>query len=111
MDPRRRGEYQGAAELTGTLGRVWAPGLYTFLAMTWGSVGWLIIGAIAVVAAAGLHPATALAQRFLARLGPLPANDDPLSAAAPPVPPPSLLEDPPMSPSGDGFGPPTAHHH
>ena len=57
MDPRRRGEYQGAAELTGTLGRVWAPGLYTFLAMTWGSVGWLIIGAIAVVAAAGLHPA------------------------------------------------------
>ena len=111
MDPRRRGEYQGAAELTGTLGRVWAPGLYTFLAMTWGSVGWLIIGAIAVVAAAGLHPATALAQRFLARLGPLPANDDPLSTAAPPVPPPSLLEDPPMSPSGDGFGPPTAHHH
>src|SRR3546814_2813499 len=27
MDPRRRGEYQGAAELTGTLGRVWAPAL------------------------------------------------------------------------------------
>ena len=37
MDPRRRGEYQGAAELSSTLGRVWAPALYTFLAMNWGS--------------------------------------------------------------------------
>ena len=34
MDPRRRGEYQGAAELSGTLGRVWAPALYTFLAIS-----------------------------------------------------------------------------
>ena len=30
MDPRRRGEYQGAAEFSSTLGRVWAPALYTF---------------------------------------------------------------------------------
>ena len=35
MDPRRRGEYQGAAEFSSTLGRVWAPALYTFLAMNW----------------------------------------------------------------------------
>ena len=34
MDPRRRGEYQGAAELSGTLGHVWAPAAFTFLAMT-----------------------------------------------------------------------------
>ncbi len=39
MDPRRRGEYQGAAEFSGTLGRVWAPALYTFLAMNWGAAG------------------------------------------------------------------------
>ena len=108
MDPRRRGEYQGAAELSGTLGKVWAPGLYTFLAMTWGSVGWLVIAAIGVVAAAGLHPSTGLARRFLDRLGPLEPSGDPLDQAAPPVPAPSLLEDPPMSTSGDGYGPPTA---
>ncbi len=33
MDPRRRGEYQGAAELGGTLGRVMAPAGYTLLVM------------------------------------------------------------------------------
>lgn len=65
MDPRRRGEYQGAAELTGTLGRVWAPALYTFLVMSWGSTGWLVIAAIMTFAAAALHPATAMARRFL----------------------------------------------
>jgi MFS family permease len=65
MDPRRRGEYQGAAELAGTLGRVWAPAAFTFLAMNWGSVGWLVIAGLIVVAAAGLHPSTAMARRFL----------------------------------------------
>jgi MFS family permease len=65
MDPRRRGEYQGAAELTGTLGRVWAPALYTFLVMSWGTTGWLIIAAIITIAAAALHPTTAMARRFL----------------------------------------------
>ena len=69
MDPRRRGEYQGAAELSGTLGRVWAPALYTFLAMTWGLVGWLVIAAIVVVATVGLHPSARRAQRFLREHG------------------------------------------
>ncbi len=108
MDPRRRGEYQGASEFSGTLGRVWAPALYTFLAMNWGAAGWLLIAAIVVVAAAGLHPATKAAQRFLDLHGPGPGDRDPLDQEAPPVPPPSLLEDPPMSGGGDGFGPPTA---
>ena len=67
MDPRRRGEYQGAAELSSTLGRVWAPALYTFLAMNWGSTGWLIIAAIVTVGAAGLHPSVEMARRFLER--------------------------------------------
>lgn len=65
MDPRRRGEYQGAAELSSTLGRVWAPALYTFLAMNWGATGWLIIAAIVTVGAAALHPSVAMARRFL----------------------------------------------
>jgi MFS family permease len=115
MDPRRRGEYQGAAELSGTLGRVWAPAVYTFLAMTWGAAGWLLIAAIVVVATAGLHPSARMAQRFLDRHGPPPGAEgegahDELDDAAPPIPPPSLLEDPPMAPSTDGIGPPTATH-
>jgi MFS family permease len=69
MDPRRRGEYQGAAELSGTLGKVWAPALYTFLAISWGEAGWLVIAAIVVVASAGLHRSARVAQRFLAEHG------------------------------------------
>jgi MFS family permease len=65
MDPRQRGAYQGAAELSGTLGRVWAPALYTFLAMNWGAAGWLVIAGIIVLATIGIHPSTRLARRFL----------------------------------------------
>jgi MFS family permease len=108
MDPRRRGEYQGAAEFSSTLGRVWAPAVYTFLAMSWGAAGWLLIAAIVAAATAGLHPSVRMAQRFLERHGPGPEDADRRGTSAPPVPPPSLLEDPPMSPAGDGFGPPTA---
>jgi MFS family permease len=73
MDPSRRGEYQGAAELSGTLGKVWAPALYTFLAISWGEEGWLVIAAIVVVASAGLHRTARTAQRFLDQHGPPPA--------------------------------------
>jgi MFS family permease len=66
-DPDRRGEYQGAAHLGGTAGSVWAPAAFTFLAMEWGSVGWLLIAAVVVVAAAGMGPSARAAQRFLAR--------------------------------------------
>jgi MFS family permease len=72
MDPRRRGEYQGAAELSGTLGKVWAPALYTFLAISWGEAGWLVIAAIVVVASAALHRSARTAQRFLDQHGPRP---------------------------------------
>ncbi|HEY0951543.1 MFS transporter [Nocardioides sp.] len=65
MDPRQRGAYQGAAELSGTLGKVWAPAVFTFLAMNWGATGWLVIAGIIVVATVGIHPSTRLAQRFL----------------------------------------------
>ena len=69
MDPRQRGSYQGAAELSGTLGRVWAPALYTFLALSWGSQGWLVIALIVVVATVGLHRSVPAGQRFLERHG------------------------------------------
>jgi MFS family permease len=65
MDPRQRGAYNGAAELSSTLGKVWAPALYTFLAITWGAVGWLTIAAIVVLATVAIHPSTRLARRFL----------------------------------------------
>ena len=35
MDPARRGEYGGVAEVFSTLGGRWAPALYTLLAMSW----------------------------------------------------------------------------
>jgi MFS family permease len=105
MDPRRRGEYQGAAELAGTLGRVWAPALYTFLAMNWGATGWLIIAGIITVAAAALHPSTAMARRFLERHVPAEvladaAASEPTAEEEPPsVGPPSVTQ--PGEPGGE----------
>jgi MFS family permease len=75
MDPRRRGEYQGAAELSGTLGKVWAPALFTFLAMNWGAAGWLIIAGIITAGAAALHPSARRAQRFLDEQGLTPTHE------------------------------------
>jgi MFS family permease len=66
-DPSRRGEYQGVSQLGYTLGSVWAPAAYTFLAMEWGTPGWLVIAAIIVLAAVAVHPAARAAERHLAR--------------------------------------------
>ncbi|KRC52768.1 MULTISPECIES: MFS transporter [unclassified Nocardioides] len=68
-DPARRGEYQGVSQLGYTLGTVWAPALYTFLAMHWGAQGWLVIAAIVLVAAVLIHPAARAAERHLTRVG------------------------------------------
>ena len=91
---------------------MWAPALYTFLAISWGKEGWLVIAAIVVVSAAGLHWSAGVAQRFLDTHGPPPeeVESDPLAEEAPPVGPPSILEDPPLSPVNDGSGPPTMTH-
>lgn len=64
-DPDRRGEYQGAARLGSTVGQVWAPAAYTFLAIRWGTPGWLVIAAIVALAAVGLPPAARAAERHL----------------------------------------------
>jgi MFS family permease len=67
QDPRRRGEYGSAGQLLSGLGSRWAPALYTWLAMEWRHVGWVLIGLIVVVAAAGAHPAMRAAERFAKR--------------------------------------------
>ncbi|GAA1797662.1 MFS transporter [Nocardioides hankookensis] len=66
-EPDRRGEYQGASQLGETLGSVWAPAAYTFLAMEWGTPGWLTIAGIVVVAVLVMTPAARSAERYLAR--------------------------------------------
>ncbi|MGZ4445544.1 MAG: MFS transporter [Nocardioides sp.] len=72
-DPARRGEYQGAARLGGTLGSVWAPAAYTFLAIEWGTPGWLLIGAVVALAVVAIHPAARAAERYLETHSPVPA--------------------------------------
>jgi hypothetical protein len=67
-DPRRRGEYQGVANLGYTLGTVWAPAAYTWLAMSWGAPGWVLIAAIIGAAAVLIAPAAHAAQRYLDRM-------------------------------------------
>lgn len=90
MDPRRRGEYQGVQEVSKALGSMWAPALFTFLAMSWGAEGWLVIAGIIVVATIAMGPSVALAERF--RSQHFPPEDDgvpeptPEEGYAPPTP-------------------------
>ncbi len=67
MDPLRRGEYQGVQEVSSALGHIWAPALYTFLAIEWGAEGWLVIAAIVVTATIATGPSLRLAQSFAER--------------------------------------------
>ncbi|KRA30064.1 MULTISPECIES: MFS transporter [unclassified Nocardioides] len=73
-DPERRGEYQGVSQLGYTVGSVWAPAAYTFLAMEWGAQGWLVIAAIVLLAAIAIHPASRAAERHLAQRTPAPTT-------------------------------------
>ena len=66
-DPARRGEYQGAAHIGHTAGSVWAPALFTYLAMEQGTLGWLVIAAVVVVATLGMGPSSRRAERYLAK--------------------------------------------
>ncbi|WP_395693944.1 MFS transporter [Nocardioides sp.] len=107
MDPRRRGAYQGAAELSSTLGKVWAPAVYTFLAMSWGAGGWLVIAGIIVLATVAIHPSTRLARQFLERHVPAEVLADarisePVAEDGLAVGPPSLIDadDPVPGPTG-----------
>ncbi len=66
-EPDKLGEYQGVSSLGYTLGDVWAPALYTFLAMSLGTPGWAIIAVIVVGAAVTIGPAARAGERYLAR--------------------------------------------
>ena len=68
-DADQRAEYQGAAHIGGTLGSVWAPALFTYLAMELGATGWVIIAAIVLVGTATMGPSARAAQRYLDRYG------------------------------------------
>jgi hypothetical protein len=48
-------------------GFLWAPAAYTYLAMEWGEVGWVVIAAIVSAAAIGLRWSVAAAGRFAER--------------------------------------------
>ncbi len=65
-DPDRRGEYAGAARLGGTLGEVWAPAAFTWLALEWGTPGWITIAVVVVLGCTLMHPAARRAERYLA---------------------------------------------
>ena len=68
-DADQRAEYQGAAHIGGTLGSVWAPALFTWLAMEHGSLGWITIASICIVATLTMGPSSRAAERYLARHG------------------------------------------
>ncbi len=68
-DSEQRAEYQGAAHIGHTAGSVWAPALYTWLAMEHGSLGWLTIAAIVVVSTLTMGRSARAAERYLARHG------------------------------------------
>lgn len=68
-DHRRLGDYQGVWGLGYQLEPIVFPALFTFLALEWGTAGWVVIAAIGVTAAAVAHPAARAAERHLARVG------------------------------------------
>src|SRR5579862_8362283 len=78
-DQSRLGDYQGVASVANTLGMIWTPALYTFLATSLHAAGWLIIAAIVVTGAAGIRPAARLAQHYLQE-GPSAAKPVPAAA-------------------------------
>jgi len=82
MDPQRRGEYGGLSEVASTVGNFWAPAVYTFMVMHWGTPGWLVIAAIIVVAGFGLRPSAHAAERFAALHFERPSDLDPELAAS-----------------------------
>jgi len=66
-DHRRLGDYQGVWSLGYQVGPILFPGLYTFLALTWGAPGWALIALLAVTAAVVAHPAARAAEGFRER--------------------------------------------
>jgi MFS family permease len=64
-DPERRGEYSGAAQLGHTLGTVWAPAAFTFLAMEWAPWGWAFIAGTVIAGTLAMPYAVRAAYAYL----------------------------------------------
>ncbi|WP_405091642.1 MFS transporter [Micromonospora sp. NBC_01392] len=75
-DPARRGEYMGIDQVGQTIGSVWAPAVYTFLAMNWERTGWFTIAAIVVLAAVVTPFVARAAERSLRWMMAGNASDD-----------------------------------
>jgi MFS family permease len=67
-DPSRRAEYQGAWRLGQQLQQIVGPAVFTWLAVSWRPEGFLVIGAVALLASLALP---AVAQRAQVRLAQL----------------------------------------
>jgi MFS family permease len=68
-DHRRLGDYQGVWGLGYQVEPIVFPALFTFLALEWGTPGWVVIAAVGIAAAAVAHPAARAAERHLVRVG------------------------------------------
>ena len=63
----RQGQYQGLAGMSFSLASILAPPLVAFLCIDWGRPGWLVMGALVLVAALANVPASGWALRTRAR--------------------------------------------
>ena len=68
-DHRRLGDYQGVWGLGYQIEPIVFPAIYTWLALSVGTPGWVVIALIGVTAAAVAHPAARAAERHLGRIG------------------------------------------
>jgi hypothetical protein len=68
-DHRRLGDYQGVWGLGYQIEPIIFPALYTWLALSVGTPGWIVIALIGVTAAVVAHPAARAAERHLLRIG------------------------------------------
>ncbi len=68
-DHRRLGDYQGVWGLGYQIEPIVFPALYTWLALSVGTPGWIVIALIGVTAAVVAHPAARAAERHLVRIG------------------------------------------
>ncbi|HCT76410.1 MAG TPA: MFS transporter [Micromonosporaceae bacterium] len=74
----KQGQYQGFFGTGIAIARMLGPLLLTTLIITWGTVGWLVLGGLFLIAALAITPAVKWAQRRL----PTPDSADPAPALA-----------------------------
>lgn len=65
----RQGQYQGFAGMSFSIASILAPPLVAFLCIDWGRPGWLVMGALVLLAALANVPATRWALRTRERYG------------------------------------------